>query len=32
MHVSIGVWACAAAFFVLQLGWGLRYPVFRDEF
>jgi len=27
-----GAWLCAGLFFVLQLGWGPRYPVFRDEF
>lgn len=27
-----GVALCAAAAFILQMGWGPRYPVFRDEF
>ena len=26
------VWLCAVAFFALQIGFGPRYPVFRDEF
>lgn len=26
-----GAWICSAAFLGLQLGWGPRYPVFRDE-
>jgi hypothetical protein len=28
---SRGAWVFAAAFVGLQLGWGPRYPVFRDE-
>jgi hypothetical protein len=27
-----GVAVCAAAIFILQMGWGPRYPIFRDEF
>ncbi len=26
------VWACAAVFFAIQMGFGPRYPMFRDEF
>jgi dolichyl-phosphate-mannose-protein mannosyltransferase len=31
-HRLLGPWICAAVFFALQLGFGPRYPVFRDEF
>jgi hypothetical protein len=30
--IPTNVWACALAFFGLQMAFGPRYPVFRDEF
>ena len=31
-RIPAGAIACAALLFGLQMGWGPRYPVFRDEF
>lgn len=31
-RVPKGVWGCALAFFGLQMAFGPRYPIFRDEF